>query len=174
MKDNALSIPGLSGNEGSFPFRPWVRRAGLSILLVAALVTMVMLAALLFPGARYGWVEEPFAWIYVLVLWVGAVRISAGTLRPVAELRHDSIVIRPLHQFRSTRVAWDRMRGTERTLGGDRLIVYYDTPRGLRFVALNLNLVKGRRAFMDQLDAELEQMGFVEKTVERSLYRTRG
>ena len=33
-------------------------------------------------------------------------------------------------------------------IGGDRMIVYFDTPRGMRFVALNLNLVKGRREFL--------------------------
>ena len=58
-------------------------------------------------------------------------------------------------------------------LGGDRLIVYYDTPRGMRLVALNLNLVKGRRNFIALFDDRLRAMGFVEKTVERSRYLSR-
>ena len=57
--------------------------------------------------------------------------------------------------------------------GGDRLIVYYDTPRGMRFVALNLNLVKGRREFLALVDARLRTMGYEEKTVDRSRYLTR-
>ena len=43
----------------------------------------------------------------------------------------------------------------------------------MRFVALNLNLVKGRRDFLALLDDRLRAMGFVEKTVERSRYLTR-
>jgi hypothetical protein len=58
-------------------------------------------------------------------------------------------------------------------IGGDRLIVYYDTPRGMRFVALNLNLVKGRRDFVALLDARLILMGFLEREVNRSRYLSR-
>jgi hypothetical protein len=58
-------------------------------------------------------------------------------------------------------------------MGGDRLIVYYDTPRGMRFVALNLNLVKGRKEFLTLLEGRLREMGFEERVVERSRYLTR-
>ena len=58
-------------------------------------------------------------------------------------------------------------------IGGDRMIVYFDTPRGLRFVALNLNLVKGRRDFVTLVDARLREMGFAERVVERSRYLSR-
>ena len=58
-------------------------------------------------------------------------------------------------------------------LGGDRLIVYFDTSRGMRFVALNLNLIKGRRSFLSTVDERLRSMGFVEKIVERSRYLSR-
>ena len=58
-------------------------------------------------------------------------------------------------------------------VGGDRLIVYFDTTRGMRFVALNLNLVKGRRDFLMLVDARLQAMNFVEKVVERSRYLSR-
>jgi len=40
-----------------------------------------------------------------------------------------------LHQFRSRTIEWTCLLGTEQMIGGDRLIVYYDTPRGMRFVA---------------------------------------
>jgi hypothetical protein len=40
----------------------------------------------------------------------------------------------------------------------------------MRFVALNLNLVKGRRDFLAQLDQRLTSMGFAERIVERSRY----
>ena len=56
--------------------------------------------------------------------------------------------------------------------GGDRLIVYHQTARGLRFVALNLNLIRGRREFLTLLDERLRAMGFVERIVERSRYLT--
>jgi hypothetical protein len=79
-----------------------------------------------------------------------------------------------LHQFRARVVAWDAISGTEQMIGGDRLIVYFDTPRGMRFVALNLNLVKGRRDFLAVVDGRLADLGFVEKTVERSRYLSRG
>jgi hypothetical protein len=158
-----------------FPFRPWVRRAGWSIVLTAALVSAAVALALVFvPSARYGWFGERFVWIYVATLWIGGAKIWSGTYRPVAEARHDSLVLRPLHQFRTRLVAWDAIQGTEQTIGGDRLIVWYDTPRGPRFVALNLNLVKGRREFLALLDRRLSAMGFSESTVERSRWMRRG
>jgi hypothetical protein len=57
--------------------------------------------------------------------------------------------------------------------GGDRMIVYFDTSKGMRFVALNLNLVKGRREFLTVVEARLREMGFEEKIVERSRYLSR-
>jgi hypothetical protein len=58
-------------------------------------------------------------------------------------------------------------------LGGDRLIVFYETARGIRFVALNLNLVKGRRDFLLSLEGRLRAIGFEEKVIERSRYLSR-
>jgi hypothetical protein len=157
-----------------FPFRPWVRRAGASIVLVSALVSAAILVTLAaVPSTRYGWIGEPFVWVYVGTLWIGGLKVWLGTRRPVAEMHDEAIVLRPLHQFRTRVVTWAAMRGTEQMIGGDRLIVYYDTPRGMRFVALNLNLVKGRREFLLQLDARLKGMHFVEKVVERSRYLSR-
>jgi hypothetical protein len=43
----------------------------------------------------------------------------------------------------------------------------------MRFVALNLNLIKGRREFVTTIDARLRAMGFVERVVERSRYLSR-
>ena len=145
-----------------FAFRPWVRRAGLSIVLVAAAAS-----------ATIGWIGERAMWAYIAVLWIGGLKVWLGTYRPVAEAGERTLVLRPLHNVRSRAIDWTRLRGTEQMTGGDRLIVYYDTPRGLRFVALNLNLVKGRREFLTLLDARLRAMGFVEKTVDRSRYLTR-
>ena|ERR1043166_805203 len=158
----------------TFPFRPWVRRAGLSIVLVAAAVTAAILATLaISPSARFGWIGERFVWVYVGTLWVGGAKVWLGTLRPIAEVTDGTITLRPLHQFRERVVDWNRIRGTEQMIGGDRLIVYFDTNRGMRFVALNLNLVKGRRDFLALLDARLRTLGFVEKIVERSRYLSR-
>lgn len=157
-----------------FGFRPWVRRAGASIVLVSALVSAAIVAALLLvPSARYGWLGETFVWAYVGTLWIGGLKVWLGTRRPIAELTEETLVLRPLHQFRTRVVRWDALRGTEQMIGGDRLIVYFDTPRGMRFVALNLNLVKGRRDFLTMLDARLRAMHFVEKIVERSRYLSR-
>lgn len=164
-----------SASARFFPFRPWVRRAGLSIVLVATGVTAAILAALaLFPGARYGWMGERFVWVYVGTLWLGGAKVFTGTLRPIAEVDEGRLLLRPLHQFGSRAIEWTRLLGTEQMIGGDRLIVYYDTPRGMRFVALNLNLVKGRRDLLTLLDARLLAMGFQERTVERSRYLSRG
>lgn len=164
-----------SASARLFPFRPWVRRAGLSIVLVAIGVTAAILAALvLLPGARYGWMGERFVWVYVGTLWLGGVKVFTGTLRPIAEVDDMRLLLRPLHQFGSRVIEWNRLLGTEQMIGGDRLIVYYDTPRGMRFVALNLNLVKGRRDFLTLLDARLLAMGFRERAVERSRYLSRG
>ena len=58
-------------------------------------------------------------------------------------------------------------------IGGDRLILYYETQRGMRFVALNLNLVKGRRDFLSLLDRRLRSLGFIERTVDQSRYLSR-
>jgi hypothetical protein len=157
-----------------FLFRPWVRRAGLSIVLAAAAVTAAILITLSTnPQARYGWIGERFVWVYLGTLWLGGAKVFLGTLRLIAEADDARLVLRPLHQFRARVIDWKDVRGTEQLIGGDRLIVYYDTPRGLRFVALNLNLVKGRRDFLSLLDARLRAMGFVEKIVERSRYLSR-
>jgi len=158
----------------AFPFRPWVRRAGISIVLVAAAITAAILISLaVVPGARYGWLGERFVWVYIGTLWLGGLKVWTGTLRPIAETDESSLVLRPLHQLRQRKLSWDAIRGTEQMTGGDRLIVYFDTPRGMRFTALNLNLVKGRRDFLALVDGELRERGFVENIVERSRYLSR-
>ena len=165
----------LTRDARRFDFRPWVRRAGWSIVAVAGLVSLAIGATLLFvPSSRYGWIGEPFVWAYIGTLWAGGLKVWLGTRRPVAELADDTLTLRPLHQFRTRVVRWDAVSGTEQMIGGDRMIVYFETPRGMRFVALNLNLVKGRRDFLAQIDARLRAMGFVEKIVERSRYLSRG
>jgi hypothetical protein len=157
-----------------FPFRPWVKRAGASIVIVAALATgAILLALVVNPQLRYGWVGERFVWVYVGTLWIGGLKVWLGTRRPIAEVGDERIVLRPIHQLRKRVIAWSAIRGTEQMIGGDRLIVYHDTPRGMRFVALNLNLVKGRRDFLALLDARLILMGFVEREVNRSRYLSR-
>ena len=136
----------------AFPFRPWVRRAGASITLVAALASAAIVLTLTFSvSARYGWIREPFAWIYLGVLWLGGLRIVLGTMRPMAIIDDERIVIRPLHQLIVRNIPWSAIRGTD--VSGDRLIIWFDTPRGMRFVAVNLNLIKGRRDFLALLEA---------------------
>jgi len=158
----------------TYAFRPWVRRAGASIVLVAAGVTIAIVVALFAsPAARYGWIGERAVWVYIATLWLGGLKVWLGTRRPVAEISNATLVLRPLHQFRSRTLRWDAISGTEQMTGGDRLIVYFDTPRGMRFVAMNLNLIKGRRNFLSEVDAKLRAMGFVEKTVDRSRYLSR-
>ena len=125
------------------------------------------------PSARYGWIGERFVWVYVGTLCAGGLKVWLGTRRPVAEIRDETITLRPLHQFTTRVVRWDAVRGTEQMIGGDRLIVYFDTPRGMRFVALNLNLVKGRREFLEMVDGRLADRGFEERIVERSRYRSK-
>ncbi len=157
-----------------FGFRPWVRRAGISIVIVAAFVSAaIALTLVTVPSTRYGWIGEPFVWVYIGTLWIGGMKVWLGTRRPIAEASADRLTLRPLHQFRGRVVAWADLRGTEQMIGGDRMIVYFDTPRGMRFVALNLNLVKGRRDFLALMDARLREMGFVERIVERSRYLSR-
>jgi len=146
----------------AFPFRPWVRRAGLSIVLVAAAASLTIT-----------WIGERAVWVYVATLWIGGLKVWLGTLRPVAEVSEAGVVLRPLHNLRARTIAWPAVRGTEQMTGGDRLIVYYDTARGMRFVALNLNLVKGRREFLALLDSRLLAMGFGERVVDRSRYLSR-
>jgi hypothetical protein len=157
-----------------FAFRPWVARAGFSIVLVAASVTAAIVVALLAsPSARYGWIGERAVWVYITTLWLGGLKVWLGARRPIAEIGEATLTLRPLHQFRARTIRWDALRGTEQMLGGDRMIVYWDGPRGMRFVALNLNLIKGRRNFLALVDDRLRTMGFVEKTVERSRYLSR-
>ena len=158
----------------SYAFRPWVRRAGASIVLVAAGVTAAIAVALIAnPAARYGWIGERAIWVYIGTLWIGGLKVWLGARRAVAEISRETLTLRPLHQFRSRTLRWTEIRGTEQMTGGDRMIVYYDTPRGMRFVAMNLNLIKGRRNFLAEVEGRLRGMGFVEKTVERSRYLTR-
>jgi hypothetical protein len=171
---SAVEILASGATSVLFPFRPWVRRAGYSIVLTAAAVTAAIgLTLLLVPSARYGWIGEPFVWVYVGTLWLGGLKVWLGTLRPVAEVGEAAITLRPLHQFRTHIVAWDAIRGTEQMGGGDRLILFHDTRRGMRFVALNLNLIKGRRDFLALLESRLRARGFEERIVERSRYLSR-
>lgn len=157
-----------------FDFRPWVRRAGISIVVTAGAVSAAIVFTLLAsPSARYGWIGEPFVWAYIGTLWAGGLKVWSGTRRPIAEVTPAALTLRPLHQFRTRVIEWEQLLGTEQMTGGDRLIVYFDTPRGMRFVALNLNLVKGRRDFLLTLEARLREMGFLERTVERSRYLSR-
>jgi hypothetical protein len=161
-------------NRVQFGFRPWVRRAGASIVLVSAALTAAIAVALaIWPPLRYGWFGEPFVWVYVGTLWAGGLKVWLGTRRPIAELEAAELVLRPLHQFRARVIPWQSIRGTEQMIGGDRMIVYFDTDRGMRFVALNLNLVKGRRDFLTTVDTRLRAMGFAERIVERSRYLSR-
>ena len=164
----------MQADLNEFPFRPWVRRAGISIVAVAALVTAVIGVALAaVPQARYGWIGERFVWVYLATLWLGGLKVWLGTLRPIAEVGEEAIVLRPLHQLRQRTISWRKVQGTEQMIGGDRLILYYETQRGMRFVALNLNLVKGRRDFLSLLDRRLRSLGFIERTVDQSRYLSR-
>lgn len=157
-----------------FVFRPWVRRAGLSIVIVALTATAAILFALIaHPAARYGWIGERFVWVYLGTLWLGGLKVFAGALRPIAEIDDDRIVLRPLHNLRQRVIRWDAIRGTEQMIGGDRLMVFYESARGQRFVALNLNLVKGRRDFLALVEGRLRAMGFTERIHERSRYLSR-
>jgi hypothetical protein len=156
-----------------YPFRPWVRRAGLSIVLTAGGLTLLILALLAAPRLHFDWVRERFVWVYVGTLWLGGLKVWLGTFRPIAETGEAQLILRPLHQFRERSISWEAISGTEQMLGGDRLIVFYETARGLRFVALNLNLVKGRRDFLLGLEGRLRALGFEEKVVERSRYLSR-
>ena len=157
-----------------FPFRPWVARAGISIVAVSAATSAIVLGTLLVvPSARYGWIGEPFVWAYLGTLWAGGLKVWTGTRRPVAEIAADTLTLRPLHQLRARRITWEAILGIEQMTGGDRMIVYFDTSRGMRFVAFNLNLVKGRREFVTQIEARLRARGFVEKIVDRSRYLSR-
>ena len=136
----------------SFPFRPWVRRAGASIVLVAAFASAaIAVTVTISPSARYGWFREPFVWVYIGFLWLGGLRVFLGTLQPMAEVDDERIVIRPLHQLIVRRIEWLAIRGT--SIEGDRLIIWFETQRGMRFVAVNLNLIKGRREFLEMLEA---------------------
>lgn len=166
------AVVGPDSETARYGFRPWVRRAGLSIVGVAALVTVIM-GLMLHSSFRYGWVREPFSWMYVVVLWIGGLRIYRGTFQNAAEIDPRRLMLRPLHRFTHSEIPWDDVRGTEQTIGGDRLIVYYERGRGLRFIAMNLNLVKGRREFMAGIEQRLLRLGFVEKVIERSRYLTR-
>jgi hypothetical protein len=170
-----MTLPSILTSDATiFGFRPWVRRAGFSIVAVATLVTAAIIVTLAtVPSTRYGWIGEPFVWVYIGTLWIGGAKVWLGTRRPIAEVGAATLTLRPLHQFRARIVAWSDLRGTEQMIGGDRMIVYFDTPRGLRFVALNLNLIKGRRDFVTLMDARLREMGFEERVVERSRYLSR-
>lgn len=137
-----------------FPFRPWVRRAGASIVLVAAVATAaIVLSLTISENAKYGWIREPFVWLYLAVLWLGGLRVFLGTLQPMAEVDEERVVIRPLHELIVRNIPWGAIRGTN--ISGDRLIIWFDTARGMRFVAVNLNLIKGRREFLALLESRV-------------------
>src|SRR5258708_25866974 len=84
----------------SYPFRPWVRRAGASIVLVAAGVTAAIGVELVAnPAARYGWIGERAIWVYIATLWIGGLKVWLGTRRPGAEIGEGTLTPRPLPPF---------------------------------------------------------------------------
>lgn len=169
MALNRTEESGERVSEAVFAFRPWVRKAGWSIVLVAGGVSAILISlVLILPIEQRGWLAEPFGWLYVAVLWLGGLRILLGTSLPVVEMEAAEVLLRPLHLLRSKRIRWCDVRGIEQTIPGNRLILYYDGTRGTRYVALNLNLVRGRRQFMEELERRLKRAGFLERTVERS------
>ncbi|HXI12728.1 MAG TPA: hypothetical protein VNM92_08780 [Thermoanaerobaculia bacterium] len=156
-------VDGTEAHE-TFGFRPWVRRAGLSILLVATAVSAILAIGLsLDEDVRRGWAGEGFVWIYIGALWVGGAKVFLGTLRPVAEISSDGLTVRPLHVVGPRTIPWSRLTATEQMTRGDRMIIHYATSRGARFVAINLNLVKGRRRFQSLVDELLQARGFRER-----------
>jgi hypothetical protein len=141
--------------------------------VAAALTALVLANAVFSPTARYGWTGEPSVAVYLAVLWLGGLRIFAGTFRPIAQFHAEGIDLRPLHRFRARRIGWGSIQGTEQMVRGDRFIIYFETPRGRRFVALNLNLIKGRREFLSLLEQRLRAFGFSEKLIGESRYLSR-
>jgi len=151
-----------------------VRRAGASILWVAAGLTAFVAVARLWPGVSGpGWASEPSVWLYLGATWFAGAKVWLGTLRPIAEVDVDGITVRPIHLIGSRRLAWSSILGTEQMIRGDRLIIYYEARGGMRFVAINLNLVRGRHEFERVVEERLRGEGFAEKTVERSRYLSR-
>src|ERR1051326_4771408 len=57
-----------------FAFRPWVRRAGLSIVLVAAAAT-----------ATIGWIGERALWAYIALLWIGGLKVALRGPEPQSD-----------------------------------------------------------------------------------------
>jgi len=145
-----------------FGFRPWVRRAGWSIVFVALAATFSAGVLFFATGHEVYWLREKSLWIYVAVLWIGGVRIVAGTYKPAAQIDDAALTVRPLHNLRARVLEWATIVGSEQTIPGDRLIVHYVTSRGPRFVALNLNLVKGRREFESMMAQKLRSEGLVD------------
>ena len=68
---------------------------------------------------------------------------------------------------------WSRIEGTEQMIRGDRLILYYEENGRTRHIALNLNLVRGRKEFLALLDSRLRELGFLERLVGQSRYLSR-
>lgn len=130
-----------------------------------------MLGALLMTSrGRHGWLGEPFAWLYVAALWAGGAKVYLGTFRPLAEITDRALLLRPLHTMTRRLVEWNRIEGTEQMIRGDRLILYYEENRRTRHLALNLNLVRGRKEFVTLLENRLKELGFVERLVGQSRY----
>src|SRR5207244_1241900 len=102
------------------------------VLVAAGVTAAIVIALIANPAARYGWIGERAVWAYIVTLWLGGLKVWLGTRRPVAEVG-ETLTLRPLHQFRARTLRWTEIRGTEQMIGGDRMIVYYDTPRGMRF-----------------------------------------
>src|SRR4051812_33882778 len=91
-----------AGATTEFRFRPWVRRAGFSIVATATIVTAAIAVTLLtVPSTRYGWIGEPFVWVYIGTLWIGGAKVWLGTRRPIADVGPATLTLRPLHQFRT-------------------------------------------------------------------------
>lgn len=156
--------------DDRFAFRPWVGRAGMSILAVGVGLTVLVIGGRVSGG---GWASEPAVLVYLALVWAGAVKIYATSRLAAAQLSPVSITLRPLHQFFRKEIPWERIVGIEQMIGGDRLLLYYYGSRGQRFVAMNLNLIRGRREFLAELESRLRTLGFEEKLVDRSRYLTR-
>jgi hypothetical protein len=88
-----------------------VRRAGLSIVIVAAAATAaIAIFGYIKPAAAFRWAREPFVWAYIGALWLGGVKVYLGTLRPVAEL--DEVLASGYGIFSGRKVQWATLRFT--------------------------------------------------------------
>ncbi len=150
--------------SATFPFRPWVRSTcrkamvwGMGVILVLAVVVGYFQST---EGQVWAW-SRAFGVLlaYSALFWASLLKIYWTAGRPAVVLTGEALAYQPLHLFRPRRVPYERVLAANPRPATESFRLVVAEPRRLRELFLNLAVVQGKHAFLEQLGEQLEASG---------------